>query len=207
MAEPPGAARHDRRTPRRDDAPSGPAPRPARNAIGCGPRSATTPAGATTSTPSPTGARARPRWSSSSLGRASREIERPPHDRAASPVRGVSDGRDSPSATAGSCRGSPSRSTPMHSPASTGSACCRARLRDRAPPAGRRWGSANRTPRARCPAAPSRSSTPCTIPCCRWPCVALAAAGILSPLWLVGGLAWFSHIVMDLALGQGLRTS
>ena len=36
---------------------------------------------------------------------------------------------------------------------------------------------------------------------------ALAAAGILSPFWLVGGLAWFSHIVVDLALGDGLRTT
>ena len=35
----------------------------------------------------------------------------------------------------------------------------------------------------------------------------LAAAGFLSPFWLVGGLAWFSHIVMDLAFGQGLRTA
>jgi hypothetical protein len=35
----------------------------------------------------------------------------------------------------------------------------------------------------------------------------LAAVGILSPFWLVGGLAWFSHIVMDLAFGQGLRTA
>jgi hypothetical protein len=36
--------------------------------------------------------------------------------------------------------------------------------------------------------------------------VGLAAAGILSPFWLVGGLAWFSHIVVDLAFGHGLRT-
>ena len=34
----------------------------------------------------------------------------------------------------------------------------------------------------------------------------LAAAGILSPFWLVGGLAWFSHIVVDLTFGHGLRT-
>ncbi len=37
--------------------------------------------------------------------------------------------------------------------------------------------------------------------------VAMAAAGILSSLWLVGGLVWFSHVVMDLAFGQGLRTA
>ena len=37
--------------------------------------------------------------------------------------------------------------------------------------------------------------------------VGLTVAGILSPLWLVGGLIWFSHIVMDLAFGQGLRTA
>lgn len=36
--------------------------------------------------------------------------------------------------------------------------------------------------------------------------VLLAATGILSPFWLVGGLAWLSHIVVDLALGEGLRT-
>jgi len=35
----------------------------------------------------------------------------------------------------------------------------------------------------------------------------LAAAGILSPFWLVGALAWFSHIVVDLAVGHGLRTA
>lgn len=35
----------------------------------------------------------------------------------------------------------------------------------------------------------------------------LAAAGVLSPFWFVGGLAWFSHIVVDLALDQGLRTA
>ena len=36
--------------------------------------------------------------------------------------------------------------------------------------------------------------------------VGFAAAGVLSPFWLVGGLAWFSHIVMDLAVNHGLRT-
>jgi hypothetical protein len=35
--------------------------------------------------------------------------------------------------------------------------------------------------------------------------LALAAAGILSPFWFVGALAWFSHIVVDLAFGHGLR--
>jgi deazaflavin-dependent oxidoreductase (nitroreductase family) len=37
--------------------------------------------------------------------------------------------------------------------------------------------------------------------------VGLAAAGVLSPFWFVGGLAWFSHIVVDRAFGDGLRTS
>jgi hypothetical protein len=37
--------------------------------------------------------------------------------------------------------------------------------------------------------------------------IGLAAAGALSPFWFVGGLAWFSHIVVDRALGDGLRTS
>ena len=35
----------------------------------------------------------------------------------------------------------------------------------------------------------------------------LAAAGILSPFWLVGALAWLSHIVVDRAFGDGLRTA
>jgi hypothetical protein len=35
----------------------------------------------------------------------------------------------------------------------------------------------------------------------------LAAAGLLEPIWLVGGLAWLSHIVVDLAMGHGLRTA
>jgi Domain of unknown function (DUF4260) len=37
--------------------------------------------------------------------------------------------------------------------------------------------------------------------------LAFAAAGILSPFWLVGALAWFSHIVVDQAFGHGLRTA
>ena len=35
----------------------------------------------------------------------------------------------------------------------------------------------------------------------------LAAAGVLPPLWFVGALAWLSHIVIDWAMGDGLRTS
>lgn len=35
----------------------------------------------------------------------------------------------------------------------------------------------------------------------------LAVAGVLSPFWLVGALAWISHIVVDLALDHGLRTA
>jgi hypothetical protein len=35
----------------------------------------------------------------------------------------------------------------------------------------------------------------------------LAAAGILSPFWLVGALAWLSHLVADQAFDQGLRTA
>ena len=34
-----------------------------------------------------------------------------------------------------------------------------------------------------------------------------AATGLLSPVWLVGGLAWFSHIVVDWALGDGVRST
>ena len=34
---------------------------------------------------------------------------------------------------------------------------------------------------------------------------AVAATGVIGPFWLVGSLAWFSHIVVDWALGDGLR--
>jgi len=34
----------------------------------------------------------------------------------------------------------------------------------------------------------------------------LALSGLLSPLWLVAGLAWLGHIVVDWGLGDGLRT-
>ena len=37
--------------------------------------------------------------------------------------------------------------------------------------------------------------------------LALAATGVLSPFWFVAALAWFSHIVVDLAFGHGLRTT
>ena len=35
----------------------------------------------------------------------------------------------------------------------------------------------------------------------------LAVAGVLSPFWVVAALAWLSHILIDLALGDGLRTA
>jgi len=34
---------------------------------------------------------------------------------------------------------------------------------------------------------------------------ALAATGLIGPFWLVGALAWLSHIVVDWALGDGMR--
>jgi hypothetical protein len=37
--------------------------------------------------------------------------------------------------------------------------------------------------------------------------LALAAAGVLPPFWLVGALAWLGHIAVDLAFGDGLRTA
>jgi hypothetical protein len=37
--------------------------------------------------------------------------------------------------------------------------------------------------------------------------VGIAAAGVLSPFWLVGGLAWLAHIVVDWGLGDGLRSA
>jgi hypothetical protein len=44
-----------------------------------------------------------------------------------------------------------------------------------------------------------------------WPVVplavlGLAAAGVLPPFWLVGALAWLSHIVVDWGFGNGPRT-
>jgi hypothetical protein len=36
--------------------------------------------------------------------------------------------------------------------------------------------------------------------------LAFAVTGVLSPFWLVGALAWLGHIVVDLGLGDGLRT-
>lgn len=36
--------------------------------------------------------------------------------------------------------------------------------------------------------------------------VGIAATGILAPIWLVGAMAWLSHIIVDRALGDGLRT-
>jgi hypothetical protein len=35
----------------------------------------------------------------------------------------------------------------------------------------------------------------------------LAVAGVLPPFWLVGALAWLSHIVVDWGFGDGLRTA
>jgi hypothetical protein len=37
--------------------------------------------------------------------------------------------------------------------------------------------------------------------------VGIAAAGVLSPFWLVGGLAWLAHIVVDWGFGDGLRSA
>jgi hypothetical protein len=37
--------------------------------------------------------------------------------------------------------------------------------------------------------------------------VGVALTGLLSPLWLVAGLAWLGHIVVDWGLGDGLRTA
>ena len=34
----------------------------------------------------------------------------------------------------------------------------------------------------------------------------VALTGLLSPLWLVAGLAWLGHIVVDWGFGDGLRT-
>ena len=35
----------------------------------------------------------------------------------------------------------------------------------------------------------------------------LAAVGVLAPFWLVGALVWLSHIVVDWAMGNGLRSA
>jgi hypothetical protein len=35
----------------------------------------------------------------------------------------------------------------------------------------------------------------------------LAFAGVVAPLWLVAGLAWLSHVIVDRALGDGHRSA
>ena len=37
--------------------------------------------------------------------------------------------------------------------------------------------------------------------------VGLGAADVLSPFWLIGGLAWLAHIVVDWGFGDGLRSA
>jgi hypothetical protein len=37
--------------------------------------------------------------------------------------------------------------------------------------------------------------------------VGLAAVGIVPAFWLAGSLAWLGHIVVDMGLGDGLRTA
>ncbi len=36
--------------------------------------------------------------------------------------------------------------------------------------------------------------------------LALAATGVVSPLWLVGSIAWLGHLVIGLGIGDRLRT-
>ena len=36
--------------------------------------------------------------------------------------------------------------------------------------------------------------------------LALGVTGVLSPLWLVGSIAWLGHLVIGLAIGDRLRT-
>jgi len=36
---------------------------------------------------------------------------------------------------------------------------------------------------------------------------AVALTGLVSPLWLVAGLAWLGHVVVDRGLGDGLRVA
>lgn len=37
--------------------------------------------------------------------------------------------------------------------------------------------------------------------------MAVAATGVLSAFWLVGSMAWLSHIVVDWGMGDGLRAA
>jgi len=37
--------------------------------------------------------------------------------------------------------------------------------------------------------------------------LAVAATGVLSAFWLVGAMAWLSHIVVDWGMGDGLRSA
>jgi len=80
------------------------------------------------------------------------------------------------------------------------------RVRDRAPPHGSR--RVRPAPRSG-PAGPPRRaalSTPCTSRSCRWRCSAWPPPAP-PPFWLVGALAWFSHIVVDWGFDNGLRTA
>ena len=231
VAEPPGAARHDGRAPRRN--PCRPGPRRGRRGTrsAVGQRSATTPAGATTSTASPPGVRAdggrRPRAAARSprpvliAHPAARSLpDGDPTTRSMKPdsrdadqtddllSTGWSDARPRAPSTSGSSRGSPSR--PLRQPPGgpahglgLGRSCCSGSSRTSRPC----WASASRMPAGRWHLAPCRSSTRCITRYRRWCVLGLAVAGILSPFWLVGALAWFSHIVVDLAFGHGLRTA
>jgi hypothetical protein len=37
--------------------------------------------------------------------------------------------------------------------------------------------------------------------------LAVAATGVLSAFWLVGAMAWLSHVIVDWGLGDGLRSA
>ena len=37
--------------------------------------------------------------------------------------------------------------------------------------------------------------------------VGVALTGLLSPVWLVAGIAWLGHLVVDWGMGDGLRTA
>ena len=68
------------------------------------------------------------------------------------------------------------------------------------------WDAGNLTHQGNSPVGQSRSSMSCIIHVLL-ALLAIAATGALSPFWLVGAIAWLSHIVVDWAMGDGLRSA
>ena len=148
----------------------------------------------------------RRRWSCSSLGPRG---SRPDHDDVrTNPARGRRAGlAGSGAGTSGLFPGSASRSSPTRRPGPFTSGWCRSWCSGSCPTSRSSWGSVSRMRGASWPRARCRCSTRCISLSCRWRCSASPWRAILPPFWLVGALAWLSHIVVDRGFGDGLRTA